>query len=132
MVKTTNTSIDFHCLLTNGAISTDCDAPVSKGGLGNGFRPHELLEAALATCINISIRMIAKQKNIRLDKVETQVEIEKTVDSTIFKYKINLDENLNDQQKNILLNVIDSCAVKQTLSKQLLFVDVNSSFKTDI
>jgi putative redox protein len=123
MVKTTNTQHDFHCILSNGNISVDCDAPVFKGGQGNGFRPHELLEAALATCINISIRMIAKQKSIRLDKVEIQVEIEKTENSSIFKYKIRLDESLNDQEKNVLMNIIDSCAVKQTLSKQLLFIN---------
>jgi putative redox protein len=122
MVKTTNTRNDFHCILTNGNVSVDCDAPVFKGGLGNGFRPHELLEAALATCINISVRMIAKQKNIKLDKVQTQVEIEKTDDSSIFKYKIELDENLNEQEKGFLMNIIDSCAVKQTLSKQLVFI----------
>jgi putative redox protein len=122
MVKTTNTQNDFHCILSNGNISVDCDAPVFKGGLGNGFRPHELLEAALATCINISVRMIAKEKNIKIDKVETQVEIEKTDVTTIFKYKIDLDENLNEHDKDFFMNIIDGCAVKQTLSKQLLFI----------
>jgi len=125
MVKTTNTQHDFHCSLTNGNITVDCDAPVLKGGLGNGFRPHELLEAALATCMNMSIRMIAKEKNIKLEKVETQVEIEKTAGSSIFKYKIDLDENLNEQDKDFLMNIIDECAVKQTLSKQLLFIKEN-------
>jgi len=53
--------------------------------------------------------------------VETQVEIEKTDTKTIFNYKILLDENLNAADKDFLMNIIDLCAVKQTLSKELEF-----------
>jgi putative redox protein len=81
--------------LTNDRIKVDSDAPEFKGGQYNGFRPHELLESALASCINISIRMIAKKENIRLEKVETQVEIQKTNDKSIFNYSINQSDNLN-------------------------------------
>ena|SRR5208283_5061427 len=121
MIKTKSTEKDFHCVLTNDKLSVDVDAPVFKGGIGNGFRPHELLEGALGSCMSISIRMIAKKNNIKLDKVETQVDIEKTDNKTIFKYKIILDEKLSPKEKDILMNIIDSCEVKKTLSKQLEF-----------
>ena len=101
----------------------DSDAPIFKGGLGNGFRPHELLEAALASCISITIRMIAKEKNIKVERVETQVEVDKTnSDKTIFNYKITLDDSLNNNDREFFMNIIDSCAVKQTLTKQLMFI----------
>lgn len=122
MIKTQSASKDFHCTLTNGKLTIDSDVPPFKGGLGNGLRPHELLESALASCINISIRMIAKQKNIKLSKVETQVEIEKSEDKTSFKYKIILDDSLNSNDREFLMNIIDLCAVKQTLTKQLEFI----------
>jgi putative redox protein len=122
MVKTKSTQNDFHCELTNEKMMIDSDAPIFKGGQGNGFRPHELLESALATCINISIRMIAKKSNINIDKVETQVEVEKTDEKTTFKYKIVLDDKLNEKDKDFFMNIIDQCAVKQTLTKQLEFV----------
>lgn len=121
MIKTKSTEQNFHCILTNDRLTVDSDAPTYKGGLGNGFRPHELLEGALASCISISIRMTAKKNNIKLDKVETQVEIEKTENKTIFRYKIILDDTLNAKDKDFLMNIIDHCAVKQTLSKQLEF-----------
>jgi putative redox protein len=121
MVKTISTDKDFHCLLTNDKTTVDSDAPTFKGGQGNGFRPHELLEGALASCIGISIRIIAKEKKIKLDKVETRVDIEKTDNKTTFKYKIILDDNLNKKDQDFLMNIIDFCAVKQTLSKQLEF-----------
>lgn len=125
MVKTQSTENDYHCILSNDKLTVSSDAPVFKGGLGNGFRPHELLEGALASCINISIRMFAKEKNIKLEKVETEVDIEKTPDKTIFKYKITLDDTLSAADKNYLMNIIDLCAVKQSLSKQLEFKQEN-------
>jgi len=121
MIKTKSTNTDFHCDLTNDRLQLNSDAPIFKGGLGNGFRPHELLEGALASCISITIRMIAKQKNIKLDTVETQVEIEKTENKTVFNYSIKLDGDLNQTDKDFLINIIDLCAVKQTLTKQLEF-----------
>jgi putative redox protein len=78
MIETKSTFDDFHCYLSNGTIDFDADAPILKGGLGNGFRPHELLEAALASCINITIRMIAKEKKIKMDHVSTIVELERS------------------------------------------------------
>jgi putative redox protein len=122
MIETKSTEKDFHNILTNGTIKFDSDAPTFKGGLGNGFRPHELLEAALASCISITIRMIAKEKNIKLDTVLTKVELDKTDTKTTFKYEIILDDQLNKTDRDFLMNIIDSCAVKQTLSKKLEFL----------
>jgi putative redox protein len=59
MIEAKSTNQDYHCLVTNSNIISESDAPPSKGGLGNGFRPHELLEGAIATCINITTRMTA-------------------------------------------------------------------------
>ncbi len=125
MIRTTSTDKDFHCVLTNDKLTVDIDAPIFKGGLGNGFRPHELLEGALASCMNISIRMIAKENNIKLNKVETQVKIEKTDDKTTFRYKIKLDDILNENDKEFLMKIIDRCEVKKTLTKQLEFKQDN-------
>jgi putative redox protein len=121
MIKAKSTDKDFHCQLTNDKIQLDADAPIFKGGLGNGFRPHELFEGALASCINITIRMIAKREKIKIDNVMTQVEIDKTDNKTTFRYKIRLDDKLSDKDRIFLTNIIESCAVKQTLSKQLEF-----------
>ena len=122
MIETKSTNQDYHCLVTNGKFTYDSDAPPSKGGLSNGLRPHELLEAALATCINITIRMTAKEKNINLDYVSTQVDLDISDTKTTFKYKITLDEKLNASDRDFLMNIIDFCAVKQTLTKQLVFL----------
>jgi putative redox protein len=85
MIETKSTNQDYHCLLTNGKFTFDSDPPPSKGGLSNGLGPHELLEAALATCINITIRMTAKERNISLDYVSTQVDLYISDTKTTFK-----------------------------------------------
>jgi uncharacterized OsmC-like protein len=66
--------------------------------------------------------MTAKEKNINLDYVSTQVDLDRSDTKTIFKYKIILDEKLNESDRDFLMNIIDFCAVKQTLTKQLDFL----------
>jgi putative redox protein len=41
------------------------DAPVDKGGGGTGFGAHELLEAALAVCINMAVQVYATACSVR-------------------------------------------------------------------
>lgn len=122
MIEVSSSNKDFHCRISNGTIICYGDAPISKGGLGNGLRPHELLESALASCINITIRMIAKEKGIIIENVFTVVEVIKSESKTTFNYKIILDDKLNENDRQLFLNIIDLCGVKQTLSKPLEFV----------
>ncbi|MGI9566412.1 MAG: OsmC family protein [Nitrosopumilus sp.] len=49
------------------------DTTAEKGGGESGFRPHGLLEAAYASCINMTIRMFANKHKIPLSGVTTQV-----------------------------------------------------------
>ena len=43
------------------------DTTLEKGGTGKCIRPHDLLEAALAACMNIAIRMEAQKNNLNFD-----------------------------------------------------------------
>lgn len=99
------------------------DAPPEKGGTGNYIRPHEMLEAALAACINISIRMEARKKDIRLDHVETKVELNRNDPArTIFEYSFEYAPgDLDNEVLNSLRQAVEHCAVKKTLSKEIMF-----------
>jgi uncharacterized OsmC-like protein len=66
--------------------------------------------------------MTAKEKNIKLDYVSTQVDLDRSDTKTTIKYRIILDEKLNKSDRDFLMNIIDFCAVKQTLTKQLDFL----------
>lgn len=52
----------------------------------------------------------------------TEVEVIKSESKTVFNYEITLDDKLNEDDKQFFLNIINLCAVKQTLSKPLEFV----------
>jgi putative redox protein len=102
------------------------DASKEKGGTGLYIRPHELLEAALAACMNISIRMEAEKNNIKLDSVETTVKLNRSdPEKTIFEYsfKTNSERNLEKGVTSNFSDVLQQCAVRKTLSKKIEFVE---------
>lgn len=102
------------------------DTTKDKGGTGLYIRPHELLEAALATCMNISIRIEAEKNNIKLDNVETTVILNRNNPTkTIFEYSFKVDSK-QELDKTILSDfkrILQQCAVKKTLSKEIVFVE---------
>jgi putative redox protein len=58
----------------NGTAGILSDTTEEKGGSGKYFRPHDLLEAALASCLNITTRMVLEAMNLSCDKVTVKVE----------------------------------------------------------
>lgn len=100
------------------------DTTSDKGGSGAGFRPNELLEAALASCINITIRMFAEKHTIPLTFVSTTVKLDRNYpDEAIFNYALELTGPLSDSDHQLLTEAARSCPVRQTLSKKLSFQD---------
>ena len=77
MITCFSKKTQFDTWFTNGKHEGHCDAPVEKGGCDGGFGPHELLEAALASCLNIWVRVCAKNHNIPLAGVVTEVTLER-------------------------------------------------------
>lgn len=112
----------FKTEFTNNTVHSYSDNTPKKGGSGDGFRPHELLEAALACCINMSARMYAKKNSISLDNVKIVVAIDRSISGKVcFEYEVKLGGNLSKQQKSEILEVIKSCPVHKTLSSELSF-----------
>jgi putative redox protein len=98
------------------------DATADKGGTGLGIRPHELLEAALASCMNISLRKNAENMGVMLRNVETFVHVNRTVEGkTIFEYGYNILDDLDETSKEKIADILKDCAVRKTLSKQIEF-----------
>jgi putative redox protein len=98
------------------------DTTREKGGSGSGFWPHHLLEAALATCINITLRKYADKHGIPLKEASTKVVLDRSrSEETIFGYEVALTGDLTADQRTALLQVAGDCAVKQALSKRISF-----------
>ena len=59
LIEGTSEPVRYQTQLTNGTHSTLSDTTRDKGGSELGFRSHDLLEATLASCMNITLRMYA-------------------------------------------------------------------------
>jgi len=125
MITTSSESNAYRTIFSSGAHKAIADAPVAKGGGGAGFDPHELLEAALATCINIVVRKRADQLAIAVDGVAVIVRLDRSPPEVVsFEYELILHGSINAEQRALLNAVVKSCPVSQTLSKQIVFREI--------
>lgn len=123
MIKVINNKDKYQCIASNGKFEIIADATEDKGGKNKGFRPHELLEAAFATCLNMSIRMRADKLGINISKVLINIEIDRSIpEDAVFIYKIELDGNLSDDEKQKLYETVKLCPVHNTLSRKIKFI----------
>jgi putative redox protein len=123
MIRATTEEERYLTKFTNGTGSGYADASAAQGGTGTSFRPHELLEAALATSVNVTLRMYAEKHGVPLDDVVTEVKLDSSSpDESILRYEIELlGTNLTEEQRSELLEVARGCSIRRTLSKPIRF-----------
>ncbi|MFF2809126.1 OsmC family protein [Streptomyces sp. NPDC058000] len=100
-------------------------ADTLKEGMGGsaGMRPHELLEASLATCMTISARMALADLGVTEGDVSVRVHLERGESATRFRYELALDPALEVHRPAIAERLACS-PVRSTLSKPLVFEPV--------
>jgi putative redox protein len=123
MIRATTEEERYLTKFTNGTGSGYADASAAQGGTGTSFRPHELLEAALATCVNVALRMYAEKHGMPLDDVVTEVKLDSSSpEESVFRYDIELlGRNLTQEQRAKLLEIARACSVRRTLAKPIRF-----------
>ena len=122
MIEAESESTPFAVRFSNGTESGRADATLDKGGAGEGFRPHELLEAALASCMNMNLRMYARRHSLPLVRVVTQVSLDRSGENeAVFRYRLKLEGALSDEQRRQLQQVAEACPVRATLSRGVSF-----------
>jgi uncharacterized OsmC-like protein len=70
--------------------------------------------------------MEAQKNNIKLDNIETKVELNRNDPAkTIFEYsfKINSNQELENETLRDFKRILQQCAVRKTLSKKIVFVE---------
>jgi putative redox protein len=103
------------------------DEPVADGGNNTGPSPYDLLAAALATCTSMTLKMYASRKAIALRSVTVSVRHGKihakdcsdcesqTGRIDEFRRELTIDGDLNDEQRQRMLEIADLCPVHKTL-----------------
>jgi putative redox protein len=122
MVIAKGDNTQYLTSFSNGKFEGFSDNTEEKGGKGAGFRPHELLEASLACCVNMWLRIYADNHGIPLDEVTTRVWVKRDhPGKTEFEYSIELKGTLTDEQRNKLMRIAETCPVRQSLSREISF-----------
>ena len=117
MIHAANEGSGYRTSFTNGNTTSVADMPIANGGSGEGFGPHDLLEAALATCIVITARKYASEHQLPLSSLECEVGIDRTVAGSVaFDFQLKLEGELTPQQKQGLLEAVSRCPVARTLT----------------
>jgi len=105
------------------------DVTSDRGGTGAGIRPYELLEAALASCMNISLRKQAEKEGIQLEKIETTVSLNRDIEGkTIFEYECTILDELDKQTTEKIKSILQNCLIRKILSNQIEFKETSLNF----
>ncbi len=128
MIVSTSDAPPYKTMFSDGVHEAMSDTTADKGGGNSGFRPHDLLEAALATCVNMTVRMYADSRSMALAGVRTKVSLDRSdPQAAVFRYEIELDGKLTESERENLLRAAAACPVRRTLSKEIRF---ESNFET--
>ena len=120
MITAKSQEQNYQVVFTDGFHTGIADVNEDKGGSNSGFRPHDLLEAALATCLNMWLRMYADENDLSVVHIETTVSLDRSpTDEVVFNYSLDIAGSLSSAERQQLVSAAQSCPVHKTLSKKL-------------
>jgi len=123
MITVTTLEKPYLCLVTNGVYQLHADTTSKIGGGDAGFRPHDLLAAALGSCLAITMKKFAAEQKIPVQSISVGVELDKSIpDKTVFCKRISIQGDISEEDRKRLYEAANTCAVQQTLSRQLEFI----------
>ncbi len=108
------------------------DEPESVGGDNLGPTPYDLLMAALGTCTAMTLQMYAQRKNWSLEEVNVYLDHDKVhrkdgdhvedKNSKVSRFTRSLliSGDLDEAQRNRLLEIANKCPVHRTLEDDIL------------
>jgi len=117
--------------MTVGNHTMMADEPISYGGNDFGPSPYELVSAGLSACTAITVQMYVKRKDWDLQNIEVhtshtkiakQVAVNgenKEVKIDTFNRDIKLTGNLDEKQKQRILQIANKCPVHKTLHSDI-------------
>jgi putative redox protein len=92
------------------------DEPETLGGKNTAPTPDELLEAALASCTLVTLRMYTNHKQWKVGEIAVSVSLVREKDKSIITRELHFENELSDEQKQRLAQVAKACPVSKTLA----------------
>jgi putative redox protein len=108
-------------VLVDGRHLLFTDEPAHLGGTDTGPAPHELLPAALAACIAVTIRMYARTKGWELGRLDVDVVYDNSSTPRRFDVTIDLPPGLSSEQVRRLMRVAEACPVRRSIETGMVF-----------
>jgi uncharacterized OsmC-like protein len=118
-VKVEDTQDRRRQTISVGAHQITSDLPSTDGGNDAGPGPHELLLAALGSCIAMTIKWAAEKHHLPLRHVELRLSQSRTSIEHLLRCSILLEGDLSDGQRAQLLEAAERCPVSRTLGGRI-------------
>jgi len=99
------------------------DEPFEVGGEGSGPSPHELLPAALASCVATTLVIYAKTRSWDLGEVTVAVNYDQRSSPRRCEIRIGLTGNLSEEQVKRLEAVAGACPVRRAMESGFEFAE---------
>jgi putative redox protein len=102
-----------------GELTLRADEPAEKGGDDTGPAPHELLLAALGSCVAMTLRIYAERKGWPLRDVRVTLTGRHDAGRFIIARQVTLTGELDAAQRSRLMEIAGKCPVHKTLSSPI-------------
>ena len=121
-VKATIGAENYKTVITSPTSEFITDMPIDEGGQNLGPKPKELLAAALAGCVAMTVKMYANRSKWLLEDVFVDVEIdtETTPGTTIFTKNVSFTGDLTEEQIKRLHVIAQKCPINKILQNPIV------------
>lgn len=108
-------------VVVDGRFHLVTDEPEVLGGEDTAPSPHELLPAALASCVSTTILMYARMKGWELGRVEVEADYDHKATPRRCEIVVRIERPLTDAQLERLETVAATCPVRRALEGSVVF-----------
>ncbi|HEU0309801.1 MAG TPA: bifunctional alpha/beta hydrolase/OsmC family protein [Sphingomicrobium sp.] len=119
----------FQLEVRTGRHQLFADEPVDFGGLDSGPSPFQLLGAALAACMTMTVRLYADRKGLLVKRIRTGVGHHREPDQAPrdrFDVRLTFDGDLDAEQREKLVEIAGKCPVHRVLTDGARFAIMES------
>lgn len=108
-------------ILVDGKHRLVTDEPVEAGGDGSAPAPHELLPAALASCVSTTLVLYARRKGWDLGEVSVDVDYDHRATPRRAEIVIHVGADVGADRLAVLERVAAACPVRRSIETEFEF-----------